>query len=422
MEVKPGYKQTEVGVIPEEWVVSLLADVITSFQNGFAFASHGYVKSGIPIVTMAQIGLDGRFNFTSESVNYWPTEAASALRAFQLFRGDIIIAMTDVTPQKNLIGRMAEVTEIGPLLLNQRVGLFRLDAKKIDPYFLRAMSNSSRWRGYARAVASLGVQANIGTNDIRAGKLPLPPLPEQRAIALALSDVDGLLGGLDRLIAKKRDLKQAAMQQLLTGQTRLPGWDGAWEETTLGELATFLSGGTPSRSNDDYWTGDIPWISASSLRCFEIWRSDSNVTKEAVDAGSKMAPVGSSLLLVRGSALHNEILCGLVTKPVCFNQDVKALVPRSQVVPRFLTLFIRGTSEEFLKLVSSAGNTAGVLDTKLVKAFAINLPSLPEQTAIASVLTEMDGELAGLEQRREKTRALKQAMMQELLTGRTRLL
>ena len=134
-----------------------------------------------------------------------------------------------------------------------------------------------------------------------------------------------------------------------------------------------------------------------------------------------MAPVSSSLLLVRGSALHNEILCGLVTKPVCFNQDVKALVPRSQVVPRFLTLFIRGTAEEFLKLVSSAGNTAGVLDTKLLKAFPISLPPIPEQTAIAEVLTEMDAELAVLEQRREKTRALKQAMMQELLTGRTRL-
>lgn len=135
-----------------------------------------------------------------------------------------------------------------------------------------------------------------------------------------------------------------------------------------------------------------------------------------------MAPVGSSLLLVRGSALHNEILCGLVTQPVCFNQDVKALVPRSQVVPKFLTLFIRGTAEELLKLVSSAGNTAGVLDTKLLKSFAINLPPLPEQTAIADVLSDMDVELVELTRRRDKTRLIKQGMMQELLTGRTRLL
>jgi type I restriction enzyme S subunit len=134
-----------------------------------------------------------------------------------------------------------------------------------------------------------------------------------------------------------------------------------------------------------------------------------------------MAPVGSSLLLVRGSALHKEILCGLVTKPVCFNQDVKALVPHPQVVPRFLTIFVKGTAEEFLKLVSSAGNTAGVLDTKLLKAFAIKLPKLNEQTAIAAVLSDMDAELSALVARRDKTRDLKQAMMQELLTGRTRL-
>ena len=134
-----------------------------------------------------------------------------------------------------------------------------------------------------------------------------------------------------------------------------------------------------------------------------------------------MAPVGSSLLLVRGSALHKEILCGLVTQPVCFNQDVKALVPNTKVVPRFLTLFIKGTADKFLKLVSSAGNTAGVLDTKLLKAFAIKLPSLAEQTAIASVLSDMDSEITALETKLAKARQIKQGMMQELLTGRIRL-
>ncbi|NCC41524.1 MAG: restriction endonuclease subunit S [Gammaproteobacteria bacterium] len=244
---------------------------------------------------------------------------------------------------------------------------------------------------------------------------------EQRAIATALSDVDALLGGLDRLIAKKRDLKQAAMQQLLTGQTRLPSFEGRWKTKTLGEIVTFLSGGTPSRSNENYWNGDIPWISATSLRTFFIWRSESNVTKEAVSAGSKMAPVDSTLLLVRGSALHNEILAGLVTQPVCFDQDVKALVPSNDLFPKFLTIVLLGRAGDLLKLVSSAGNTAGVLDTKLLKAFKIQLPSVLEQTAIATALSDMDAELAALEARRDKTRALKQAMMHELLTGRIRL-
>lgn len=135
-----------------------------------------------------------------------------------------------------------------------------------------------------------------------------------------------------------------------------------------------------------------------------------------------MAPVDASLLLVRGSALHKEILCGLVTQPVCFNQDVKALIPNSQVVPRFLTLFIQGTAEKLLKLVSSAGNTAGVLDTKLLKAFAINLPKMAEQTTIAEVLTDMDSDIKAVETKLAKARLVKAGMMQELLTGRIRLI
>lgn len=297
--------------------------------------------------------------------------------------------------------------------------LFVRDFHGNDPLFISYLLRTVDWQSHS---GKSGVPG-INRNDIHELIVFMPPsVPEQRAIATALSDVDALLGALDRLIAKKRDLKQAAMQQLLTGQTRLPGFHGKWDDTTLGALATFLSGGTPSRTNDAFWAGDIPWISASSLRCFEIWRSESNVTKEAVAAGSKMAPVGSSLLLVRGSALHKEILCGLVTKPVCFNQDVKALVPLAQVVPRFLTIMIRGMEDAILRLVSSAGNTAGVLDTKLLKAFAIQLPKPDEQTAIAEVLSDMDAEIAALEQRREKTRALKQGMMQELLTGKTRLI
>jgi len=194
-----------------------------------------------------------------------------------------------------------------------------------------------------------------------------------------------------------------------------------WEVKSLGEIATFLSGGTPSRSNDDYWTGDIPWISAKSLRCFYIFRSNSNVTRKAVAAGSKMAPLGSTLLLVRGSALHNEILSGLVTEPVCFNQDVKALVPNSQIAPKYLTFVMLGMADALLKLVSSAGNTAGVLDTKLLKAFRVFLPSLPEQRAIATALSDVDGLLGGLDRLIAKKRDLKQAAMQQLLTGQTRL-
>eukprot|EP01031_Cornospumella_fuschlensis_P021633 gene21633-26505_t len=134
-----------------------------------------------------------------------------------------------------------------------------------------------------------------------------------------------------------------------------------------------------------------------------------------------MAPIGSTLFLVRGSALYNEIRAGLVVKPVCFNQDVKALVPDSSVEPKFLTYSLLGSTEQLLKLVSTAGNSAGVLDTKLVQAFEILLPPRPEQRAIAGALSDVDALIGTLDQLIAKKRDLKQAAMQQLLTGRHRL-
>ncbi len=191
--------------------------------------------------------------------------------------------------------------------------------------------------------------------------------------------------------------------------------------TTLGAVTHWLSGGTPSRSVADFWNGTIPWISASTLRLSEVSDSDQKVTPEAVAAGSKMAPVNSTLLLVRGSALYNEIRAGLVVSPVCFNQDVKALVPAPGLVPKYLTYSLLGRARDLLSLVSTAGNTAGVLDTKLVQAFEILLPPEPEQHAIAEALSDVDELIGALEKLIAKKRAIKQATMQQLLTGNTRL-
>lgn len=134
-----------------------------------------------------------------------------------------------------------------------------------------------------------------------------------------------------------------------------------------------------------------------------------------------MAPVGATLLLVRGSALYKEIRAGLVVAPVCFNQDVKALVPTPAVVPKFLTYSLLGRSQELFSLVSTAGNSAGVLDTKLVQALEIFLPAPTEQRAIAETLSDVDGLLAAQDALIAKKRDIKLAAMQQLLTGRTRL-
>ena len=204
-------------------------------------------------------------------------------------------------------------------------------------------------------------------------------------------------------------------------QTEVGVIPNEWEASSIGQVTIWSSGGTPSRARDDYWQGDIPWISGSTLKHMELDSSDQFLTNEGVNAGSKMAPLNSTLLLVRGSALHSEIRAGLVVVPLCFNQDVKALTPVRGLVPKYLTIYLLAMESELLKLVSSAGNSAGVLDTELVKNFKFLCPPIEEQTAIANALSDVDALIAELEKLIVKKEAIKTATMQQLLTGRTRL-
>ena len=204
-----------------EWEEKKLGELIYSFQNGYGFSASGYKKEGVPIVTMAQIGLKGEFQFNKNKVNYWSSEDAYKLKSFTLYKGDLIISMTDVTPEKNLIGRMAIVDVNGPLFLNQRVGLLRVNKELVDPEILKHLSGMREWRSYSKAIASLGVQANIGTYDIINGTFFLSSIKEQKAIAQVLSDMDEEIKALEEKKVKYQKIKEGMMQELLTGKIRL---------------------------------------------------------------------------------------------------------------------------------------------------------------------------------------------------------
>lgn len=419
-EVPEGYKRTEVGVIPEDWGCCFLSNVITSFRNGYAFASHGYVKVGIPIVTMAQIGLDGSFQFDEDSVNYWSLFESSFLTAFQLFKGDIIIAMTDVTPQKNLIGRMTEVNEDGPLLLNQRVGLLRLALTKIDPYFLRAISNSREWREYSRAVASLGVQANIGRTDILSGIIPLPPLPEQRAIAEALSDADDLIQSLEKLIAKKRAIKLATMQQLLTGKTRLLGYTGEWEKKRLGYIAAFFKGTGLAKSELNV-DGNRQCIHYGEL--FTKYPAKiETVLSRTNNEGSYLYSEADDILMPSSDVTPNGLATASCLKQsgIILGGDILIIrLSTDGASGEFIANMIRNSYSQIMQLVS--GIAVYHLYAKDMKSFEFNAPNIEEQTAISAILSTMDSEITFHERKLKKTKLIKKGMMQQLLTGRIRL-
>lgn len=189
----------------------------------------------------------------------------------------------------------------------------------------------------------------------------------------------------------------------------------------LDSITTWISGGTPNRAKPQYWNGDIPWISAATLKQTRIYDSDQHVTDVALQSGSQLAPKGATLILVRGMALHHETRIGLAVRPVAFNQDVKALVPSHRVVPEFLTYSLQARSEQILNLVSSAGSGTGVLDTTLLKRISIWLPEPNEQQAIVNLIDSAERPIFALRKLISKKKAIKQGLMQQLLTGRTRL-
>jgi type I restriction enzyme S subunit len=382
--MKPGYKQTEVGVIPEEWDVVALGSLTTTVASGKS-------RSGGGQGTYPVHGSTGIIGYTERPE----------------YEGDSILAarVGANAGKLNLVSGKYGVTD-NTIMLRLRGG-YSL------PFFWRQLETKR-----LNSLVFGSGQPLITGSQLKALSLTVPPLPEQRAIATALSDVDGLLGGLDRLIAKKRDLKQAAMQQLLTGQTRLPGWDGAWEVKRLGDVAEMGSGGTPTSSVPAYYDGDIPWASISDMTKGGkvISSTDRNLTRAGfTNSAAQMFPAGTILYAMYASLGE----CSIAGISLCSSQAILGIRPKDKLNGEFLYYFLTSL-KVIVKTLGQQGTQAN-LNKGMVQDFRLSLPPLPEQTAIAKVLTEMDGELAVLEQRREKTRALKQAMMQELLTGRTRL-
>lgn len=271
------------------------------------------------------------------------------------------------------------------------------------------------------SLATQNAQLNINLEKLRPYELAVPPVPEQKAIAAALSDMDALLGALDRLIAKKRDVKQAAMQQLLTARTRLPGFSGKWETKRIGELTDCTSGGTPSTAVSNYWGGAIRWMSSGELNLRFVNEVKGRITEAGLlSSSAKMIPSGCVLIglagqgKTRGTVAINRV-------ELCTNQSIAALLPCSALVPEYLYYNLNSRYDELRKL--SAGDVGrGGLNLTLIRSLRLPVPELGEQAAVAEALLDMDAEITALEQRLDKTRLLKQGMMQELLTGRTRLL
>ena len=250
--------------------------------------------------------------------------------------------------------------------------------------------------------------------------LPLPPTKaEQEAIAEALSDADALIESLEQLLGKKRLLKQGAMQELLTGKKRLPGFCGEWAVKRLGDVAVMGSGGTPPSSVPEYYDGDIPWVSISDMTKGGkvIVSTDRNLTPSGFANGAAQMFSKGTVLYAMYASLGE---CSIAGIELCSSQAILGIRPGDGLNNEFLYYFLTSL-KPIVKSMGQQGTQAN-LNKGMVQDFRFRSPRLPEQTAIATILSDMDAEITALEAKLSKARQIKQGMMQELLTGRIRLI
>ena len=425
MEIKPGYKLTEVGVIPEGWDAKPLRSVLSNGRLGGNYPNQN-TESEFPLMKMGNIA---RGYFDMSKVEFI-TPGVTPESQHQLVSGDVLFNTRNTL---ELVGKVAIWRgELPVAYYNSNLMRLEFDTNEVCSneyanYALNTAVSVARLRTLATGTTSV---AAIYTRDLMGLRIVVPPKPEQRAIAEALSDVDALIGALDRLIAKKRDLKQAAMQQLLTGQTRLPGFSREWEVKRLGGFGNCLRGVS--------YKGDADLSPYDTEYTIRLLRA--NNIQNALVVSNELQFVNKNCVSCHQVLMDDDIL-------ICMANGSKDLVGKAArfsvrdgyrytfgafmgcfrvnkglAQPIFISfLFHTGRYRNYIANLT-AGSSINNLRPSDIESLEFITPSNEEQTAIAAVLSDIDAEIAALEARRDKTGLLKQAMMQELLTGKTRLI
>lgn len=417
--IPEGYKQTEVGVIPQQWAAVQLKEVFV-LKNGYSFKGEFFSNTGPIVLTPGNFKLDGGLYFEERNTKRYSGDYPDG---FEFKTGDLVIVMTDLTPDCNLLGKPAFVKEEERVLHNQRIGKIEKLAKDWDLIYLYYTLLSPIYLSTIKNAATGSTVRHTSPKTIANAWVVLPSKKEQTIIANALSDVDALISELEKFIAKKQAIKTATMQQLLTGKTRLPEFalreDGTpkgykvselgeipvdWEIESLGNIFKITAGGDLRKKE------------------FSIIKTDTNNHPIFSNAISDKGIYGYSstydydgehlTITARGGIGHAVSRYGTF----CAIGRLLVLKPISCFSCKFFEEYIN----QYLEFASESTGVPQLTAPQVAKYIVVK-PSFEEQIAIAINLSDMDEEIQSLQQRLNKTRQIKQGMMQELLTGKTRL-
>ena len=399
-ELRAGYKQTEVGVIPEDWDAVTLAEITSHIGDGLHGTPIYSPNAGYFFINGNNL-VGGKIVVTSDTKS---VDISEYIRHQKPLVNNSILMSINGT-----VGNLA-LFDGEPIVLGKSAAYLNVkqDFSKLFVYYLLQTQLVNRQFFDGLTGSTIG---NLGLSTIRQTQVPIPStVAEQRAIAEALSDADALIESLNQLITKKRNLKQAAMQQLLTGQTRLSGFSGEWEVKRLGDVLRFQVG-FPFRS--PYFNEEGQGIRLVKNRDL---KNDGQIFFYSGEFDTSFEVQDEDILV----GMDGDFLPCLWSKgPALLNQRVGRIVPFSGLNRLFAYYFLIDPLKQIEFVTSST--TVKHLSHGDVEGIEKALPTVEEQTAIATILSDMDTELAELASRLAKARHIKQGMMQELLTGRIRL-
>lgn len=417
-----GFKQTEFGNIPDDWSFVTLNSITTLMTNGFVgTATHHYVENETGVLYIQGYNVkENSFNF--HGVKYVTHEFHKLHMKSCLREEDVLTIQTGDVGLTTVVNKNTADANCHALIIS------RFDKSKALPLFISYYFNSPNGRSRLRLIETGTTMKHINVGDLLRFSVPLPAqILEQQAIAEALSDADALIEGLEKLIAKKRLIKQGAMQELLTGNRRLPGFSGEWDMRTLGEICTFENGdrGVNYPSRSQFTDSGFPFVNAGHLTDGIIQFDEMDYIKqEQFDRlrGGKFRH-GDILFCLRGSlgkfgVVELNMPEGVIASSLIIVRPIKNLID-----PEYLQCYFKSELCSHMIDVWAGGAAQPNLGGREFGRFSISLPQcIEEQQSIASFLSEMNAEISSIEAKLSKARLIKQGMMQELLTGRIRLI
>ena len=397
------FKDTELGKIPEDWDVCNLGSIGVPLMCKRIMKWQTNETAGVPFYKIGTFGKQADAFIAPDVWRYMITHFNYPRK------GDILISAAGT------IGRTVVFDGQPSYFQDSNIVWINNDEQKVLNPYLEYAYTKVAWSTDASTISRLY------NSNLKSALILFPHnKAEQQRIASALSDADALVAELDALIEKKRAIMAGTMQELLTGKRRLKGFSDPWVNVELSSIGTFIGGGTPSTSNANYWNGKMPWISSADISkgklnslCISRRITDAAILNSA----TKRCPKGTLLIVSRVGVGKIEI----APCEVCTSQDFTNLVVDECHCDIFIAYRLIPILE--YKGKEAQGTSIQGISSKEVKRLGITIPaSLAEQRAIASILSDMDAEIAELEAKRDKYKEVRQGMMQQLLTGKIRLI